>query len=362
MSSNSLLRFPRLRDLDADDLANRWLARPGSLEVSFHHPDQVFAPIGGHKVTQGHLEQVRDAVHGAVASAREVNDSHPQGSSGITWETRFDVHVGVALHQTLGISRSEAAVPGVWSWLTLVLLPDVIAFRHPRTKKAARLTGGPRNILSVTWWPVEVLGRSLVDPTSTQSLQVDEIVGLFERSALSRNNELAVAYATLVQQRQPQGRMSTTREFAKLVRRMGAHTSWSVARTEALESLLEEAAGLAASSQNEHDILSVTEKQAPIRLEVRLGALSLPVEIERDVNSPIQPCGNLGWTAIKCPSTTDAPTAIFVEGQLMLLKSDGLTKRGFSRFRCEQTLTNGVTVNATIIRRRGDVYLECRIG
>jgi hypothetical protein len=362
MSSNSPIRFPRLRDFDADELARQWLERPGSLQPLLQHPDQVYAPIGGPKVTQEHLKQVRDAVCSAVAHAREASNRDPSGSIGVTWETRFDVHVGAALHHTLGLSRSEAAARGVWSWITLVLLPDVIANRHPATKNAAKLTGGPRNMFSATWWPVEVLGKRLVDPTSSMALSVDEIVGLFERPTLARENELAVAYASTVQQFPPRGRMVTTREFAKLVRRAGAHTNWSVAGTETLGSLFAEAADRAAVLREDRDAKVSADSEAPIRLEVRLGALSLPVEIERDTDSAIQPCGTLEWTSIECPADAELPSAVVVDGHELPLYENGITRKKHLRFRCEKVLANGVKVSATVIRRRDDVYLECRIG
>lgn len=234
---SNLLSFPRLRPADAHALATQFLSDPSSLTHQFSYSEQVYAPIGGQRVSEASLRHVRESVIEAVDLAHRSSCESPPGQSGISREAFFDSFVGLALHRELNMCRSEAAVPGVWSWLTLVLLPDVISIRSPRTDSVNRLIGGTKNIFSVTWWPVEILGPDLV--RSRSMLQVDEVVGLFERRAgLSRYNALAIAYAKAVQESDPTGRTKVTRRFAKQIRRLGVHVSWPAANLDCLQGLL----------------------------------------------------------------------------------------------------------------------------
>lgn len=358
MSSDQLHRFPRLRMSDALPLAESLVASPADVRPDTRHPNQIYAPLGGPVVDESVLHRTREAVLEAVDEARAAHDSAPPGE-GITWKTRFDVHVGCALHEQLPMCRSEAAAEGVWSWLTLVLLPDVVPHRHPKPT-TKRLMGGLRNVFSVTWWPVEVLGR-LVEPESGRALQVDEIVGLFERRTLSRDNALAVDYVTALRTLPAKDRMTTSREFAKAVRRVGAHTLWSLADHERLDGLLEKAVEKADSDPVEEPLDdSEDQTQGPIRAAVRLGSLELPFEIERS-DAPLQPTGERDWTALPCPSTAGNPDALVIDGQQLDLESRGENRRGYPRFGCRARLASGVTVTATMLRRSRDVYLECKL-
>lgn len=351
--SSDLRRFPRLRTADAIALAEKVAENPAAVAPDTRHPNQIYAPIGGPVVDEASLRGVRHDVLAALEEARADHDAAPSGE-GITWQTRFDVHVGRALHEALQLSRSEAAVDGVWSWLTLVLLPDVALHRYP-DPSTARLTGGLRNVFSVTWWPVEVLG-DLVEPSSGRALQVDEIVGLFERRTLSRDNQLAVSYARTIRTLATKDRMKTSREFAKAVRRVGAHTCWAIADHQRLEALLEDAAERvdAAADDNQEEPAS-----GPIEGSVRLGTLELPISLERS-DADLQPTGVLDWTAIKCPTAED-PELLTIEGRRIELRREGNTRAGHPRFRAHERLPNGVTISATVVRRPDDVYLECEL-
>lgn len=357
MSSDPLHRFPRLRLADALSRAEALVSEPASVPPDTRHPNQIYAPLGGPIVEEAVLHRTREAVLRAVDGARAAQDSAPTGE-GITWQTRFDVHVGLALHENLPLTRSEAAAEGVWSWLTLVLLPDVVPNRHPKPT-TKRLMGGLRNVFSVTWWPVEVLG-DLVDPQSGRSLQVDEIVGLFERRTLSRDNALAVDYAAALRTLPAKDRMATSREFAKGVRRVGAHTCWTAADHGRLDDLLEEAVERANAGPVDTMASEDGPGDGPISAAVRLGSLELPFEIER-AEAPLQPTGSIAWTAIACPATAGRPSALLIEGQQIDLEEWGQSRRGHPRFRCRATLASGVTVKATVLRRSADVYLECRL-
>ena len=107
----------------------------------------------------------------------------------------FDLALGHTLHEQLRIIPADAAHDETWSFLTLVVFPDVAVIRFP-DMHVDRLIGTPRNILRRTWFRQEVLGDLL--HSTDRPLGEDELVGLFERSALARNHALVRRLAVAV--------------------------------------------------------------------------------------------------------------------------------------------------------------------
>lgn len=153
----------------------------------FHHPNSAPSPTGGTVVSISQLEDIRHEV------LSEIGDWKNKiiGKSAST----FDSRLGTALHASLQIVPADAASEDVWSFLTLVVFPDIAYQRFPNLPDE-RCIGTPRNTLRKTWLRREVLGDLLTsgDPI----LGEDELVGLFERTALARNRELVRALAESV--------------------------------------------------------------------------------------------------------------------------------------------------------------------
>ena len=91
------------------------------------------------------------------------------------------------------IIPADASHPGPWSFVTLVLLPDVASKRFPDLHEN-RLTGTYRNTFRRCWWRHHVLGDLEFPPGSTP-LGEDELVKIFERSKMARDHRLAKALA-----------------------------------------------------------------------------------------------------------------------------------------------------------------------
>jgi hypothetical protein len=108
----------------------------------------------------------------------------------------FDLELGQVLHKELAIVPADAAHVGAWSFLTLVVLPDIAVVRFPALH-VDRLIGTPRNVLRRTWIREEVLGDLM--HSTDRPLGEDELVGLFERTALARNRRLIRRLAVAVQ-------------------------------------------------------------------------------------------------------------------------------------------------------------------
>jgi hypothetical protein len=173
------------------------------------HPHAAPVATGGRVANSDDIAKVRVAVLNTVEpwySAGTV--PRPQAAA-------FDLALGHTLHEQLQIVPADAAHDETWSFLTLVVFPDVAVLRFPGMH-SDRLIGSPRNVLRRTWLRQEVLGDLL--HSTEHPLGEDELVGLFERSALARNHALIrrLAVAVLAYEG-PMARSEWARELFKRV-------------------------------------------------------------------------------------------------------------------------------------------------
>jgi len=101
---------------------------------------------------------------------------------------KFDREASLVLYEVMDIIPADAACLEVWSFTTLVLLPDVACWRFPE-RAEARLLGRPRNVFGRLWARVDVVGRGLLE--REDSLGEDEFVGIMERTKLAADHRLA---------------------------------------------------------------------------------------------------------------------------------------------------------------------------
>jgi hypothetical protein len=181
--------------------------------VSTSHPKAAHVVTGGRKATADDLLEVRttvlEAVGEWVASGQVPRNQQPL----------FDAKLGRALHESLRIIPADAAHGSTWSFLTLVLLPDVAVTRFSDLADERALgTKRERNVLSRAWIRWETLGEVLFDGTPV--LGEDELVGLLERTAVARNRALVHELAKVVLGYAGNtARSEYARELYKLVRR-----------------------------------------------------------------------------------------------------------------------------------------------
>jgi hypothetical protein len=153
------------------------------------HPRAAPVATGGRVASSEHIEDVRAVVLRTIEPWRLLGTvPRPQAAA-------FDLALGRTLHEHLRIIPADAAHDEAWSFLTLVVFPDVAVFRFP-DMHVDRLIGAPRNVLRRTWSRQEVLGDLL--RSTDRPLGEDELVGLFERSALARNHALVRRLAVAV--------------------------------------------------------------------------------------------------------------------------------------------------------------------
>jgi hypothetical protein len=153
------------------------------------HPRAAPVATGGRVATSEHIAKVRAAVLKTIEPWRRLGTvPRPQASA-------FDLALGHTLHEHLRIIPADAAHDETWSFLTLVVFPDVAVLRFP-DMHVNRLIGSPRNVLRRTWYRQKVLGDLLY--SADRPLGEDELVGLFERSALARDHALIRRLAVAV--------------------------------------------------------------------------------------------------------------------------------------------------------------------
>lgn len=192
--------FEQLRDIHA--MGGRLAVTD---QVRFDHERKV--PVAtGRIATPDEIAEVRRVVMKDTASWLERDR--------ITDKATFDVTLGRSLHRALNIAPADAAHEGTWSFLTLVVFPDIAAARFPDFH-IDRFIGSIRNALRRVWQRHEILGDFSVN--EGRPLGEDELVGLTERSALVRNRRLARALAARVQAYDGPDRSHWARELYKLV-------------------------------------------------------------------------------------------------------------------------------------------------
>lgn len=151
------------------------------------HENAIFAATGGRRVEEPELGRLRAAI---VEAASRYG--YPE-SLGTEAKGTFDVECARTLHDRLDINSGEAARDEMWSFIGLVLLPDVARWRFPAAGKE-RFQGGVRNTFQRLWWRARVLHNAgHVDPYHLLAeLTEDALVGIMERPGISSNRKVAL--------------------------------------------------------------------------------------------------------------------------------------------------------------------------
>jgi uncharacterized protein DUF6339 len=239
--------YPRLRPDVADDLASRMKVRGlEDLRLDSHltHPQIEYYPSGV-KVDDRRMAKVRDSVRDVVDNLR-----FPAPHRGnVRLINLFDHEVGRRLHRDMNIVPADAAADGVWSFMSLVVLPDVAMWRFPEFN-LERLLGGPRNVLRRLWWRAFVLGDGPHDAPA--QLGEDQLVQVMERPTLGGNPRIARAFCSSYLSHQASrpdvSPMFWMRDAAKRLIRLTAFVALDALDDNRLDELMDEVVVAAAGS------------------------------------------------------------------------------------------------------------------
>lgn len=212
-----LLLYPRLPKLMALELAvqRAELSVKALVELStnLQHPSIQFAPSGGTRVTEEMLRELQTNLR-EIASRYGYPSRLRMKDSG-----DFDKSCARFLYEKMGIKPVEASNIGMWVYLTVVLLPDVVRWRFFDPNGATSLEryigsarGMRRNAFGRMWWRAHLfyLPINQDDPyLLIGALTEDDQIQISERPSLSGSprlaREVAVSYLTIQRFVQRQG-------------------------------------------------------------------------------------------------------------------------------------------------------------
>ena len=124
-------------------------------------------------------------------------DSMKQGDQRLV---EFDKSLARALFGEMGLVPSEAAVPEIWTFMAVRLLPDVVAWRWQQGFNEERWIGRTlvRHTFGRLWWQAYALGVPTQygrDFSLLDALTESDLNQIFERRSIGGNAELARALA-----------------------------------------------------------------------------------------------------------------------------------------------------------------------
>ncbi|WP_448617255.1 DUF6339 family protein [Geodermatophilus sp. URMC 65] len=147
--------YPRLLDRTARELHQDY-SKAGLADlqeqVAYTHRSAVFAATGGRRVTENELRDLRDLIVKAAENAGFPGEGRRRD------RIAFDLEVAQLLHERSGLVAAEASVRSIWTFLALVVLPDVSYWRYPRPPVDRVLgTDITRHVWGRLWWRAHLL-------------------------------------------------------------------------------------------------------------------------------------------------------------------------------------------------------------
>lgn len=206
-------------------------------EASVHHPDAACSPTGGLPVQEDKLAELQ-------ANLRRLCDDFgfPVALK-TSKQGEFDRICGTLLRRDMAIVPADAAQEGVWSFLSMVLVPELAPWRF-QNRHENRLLGKRRNALRRLWWRAHVLGPDLTSvPDGCTPLNEDEFVQIMERPTIAKNRRLSQQIKLSLWRAETNGfkgnRADLLREVIKLVRAERSHIAIDAVSDEILATYLD---------------------------------------------------------------------------------------------------------------------------
>lgn len=188
------------------------------LQNSVRHPQQTFAATGGHRVKEREITQLVDQIEMVAVEYGYRGEASTKGL------VEFDRRAAEVLYEAMHITSFEASQPGMWTFLSVVAMPGITAWRfgHRNLERwiASDLT---RHMFSRLWWQAFIFGvrsnGSETDYRLLRSLSESDLNQLTERKSIGGNHRLARAVAaelTLV----TDSRRDVVRDLTRRLRRL----------------------------------------------------------------------------------------------------------------------------------------------
>lgn len=184
--------YPRLQPVEAQQL---WAQYQGlsveelKVRSSRTHHAQLFAAVGGRRVTDDGLLAIQDRIRKIAEAA-----GYPSTQSRVG-HARFDIAVAMHFGEELDMPEGEALRPESWAFISLVMLPDVVKWRFDNFP-ISRCTGGRRDCFQRLWLRARAFDLGAASPERwklLKNLSEDAFVSIIERPTLAGNSEICQA-------------------------------------------------------------------------------------------------------------------------------------------------------------------------
>lgn len=243
--------FPRLQASAAQEMLGRYATLPILGLAQLAAVENVHADWYATAPTSSRVSDKTLLDFQSVVRSTASEFGYP--SKPVTVQRRrgdFDRSLAGVILDAAPMLPAEAAQQAVWSFMTLVVVPDVAFWRWRNTAGEfdfQRILGYPRNAYRRLWWRSYILGGGPAGPATL--LQEDEAVAIMERTSIAGNRRLAgaIARAHLELHADRPKREDILRDAMKRLRRLHAFTSFHSLKDDELAALVHESLREAAS-------------------------------------------------------------------------------------------------------------------
>ncbi len=257
------------------------------------HPSAWYDPVGGIQIESSELFRLADRLTEAAQRAGYPQVLRPGDGTRIA-----DLDLAVALYEGLQITPVVAAEPGLWNFLAVVLVPDLVRWRFPTHQGGSEdatidrwLVGSRSNrqAFERLWWRAFFLRDSAAtDPWGVfRRLKEDDFIAIVERTNLVGYQKAVLSLARAVIARVDAGACSNqgelTRSAAKQLRRKAAfielHTLDSYALDELTRSICEDSEkeiGLSSTTSDDRSVIGQISVATPRIESLGISAKKLP--------------------------------------------------------------------------------------
>jgi hypothetical protein len=226
--------WPHLPDTVAGEIYER-VARRGAEELSdacaLRHPAQVFTATGGTRADDKRVQALRDVI---------VSTAQAHGFPGGGGRIAFDRDLASRLLEEMDLAVAEAADRRLWSFIALVVAPDVTAWRWEGSSNRERwICRDPtRRMFSRLWWHAYLLSdpaTGRVEREILDQLTEADLNQLFERRRIGGNRRVLRSLACAVLAVPDASRRALIRDASKRVLRRMAVVDFHALTDEEVE-------------------------------------------------------------------------------------------------------------------------------
>ena len=215
-------------------------------EGRLSHPQAAPSAIGGKPAPRTKIASIQEVVRGVA-----VDFGYPRRMN-IAKQAEFDRVCGTLLLREMQIVPADAGQKDVWTFLSMIVLPEIAPWRFV-DRSHERLLGGVRNVFQRLWWRAWALGPDLTDtPEGCPPFGEDEYVQIMERTSLAGNRRIALGIQTVTRESDPLNpemqRGLLLREHVKRVRAVKSHISLDSLSDDQLLTILRETKSAAKAS------------------------------------------------------------------------------------------------------------------